>query len=255
MLCLCVDHISVLGDTLLLMERAIGRAYQISESFSSRLRQLFKITRGSISDLNVIARLERCREAMRAYREMNIVWLMRMGQVANVTDDRDRVYGLLGLMGEQMSLSIVPDYKLNVYATYVAFTESFIRTKQSLEILRLANYDGQLPTWNTWVPFFNQRALTSPFDPPKSTSSVSRDMPCVVELRLDGALECRGIAFDTVDGVGVMHHRERSFWLSTSPGDVAPVQAKIISKCLCQHRRSFHCALEDVDCQQRREWG
>jgi len=213
-------------DTLVLMERAIGRAYQICEGFSSRLKEQLKATKGSISDLNVIARLERCREAMREHGEMNIVWLMRMGQVAKVTDNRDRVYGLLGLMGEEMSLNIVPDYNLNVHATYAAFTESFVRSKQSLEILRLAGYSGQLPSWNTWVPSFNQRALTSPFDPPKSTSSASKDIPCVVDLRLDGALECRGIAFDTVDGVGVMHRREQSSWLSTNSGDTVPVQPR-----------------------------
>jgi hypothetical protein len=214
-------------ETLALVERAIGRACQMSEVFSSRLKMQLKATKSSISDLNVIMRLERCREAMRERGEMDIVWLMRMGQVAKVGDDRDRVYGLLGLMGEKMSLNIIPDYNLRAKETYAAFTKSFVHTKQSLEILRLAGLTGNPASWNTWVPSFHRQGSTNPFDPPKSKSSASRDIPCVVDLsRLDGALTCRGISFDIVDGVGVTHRRERLVWTSTSAGDVVPAQPR-----------------------------
>lgn len=214
-------------DTLALMERAIGIARQIPGTFSSHLKTKLKGTKTSISDLNVVMRLERCREAMREQGEMDIVWLMRMGQVAKVTDNRDRVYGLLGLMGETMSLSIVPDYTLRTHETFAAFTKSFVHTKKSLEILRLAESSEDLGSWNSWVPPFYRRSLANPFDPPKSKYSASRDIPCVAELdRLDGGLGCTGLSFDIVDGVGVMHRRERSTWMSTSSGDVIPVQPR-----------------------------
>jgi hypothetical protein len=143
---------------------------------------------------------------MRERGEMDIVWLMRMGQVAKVGDDRDRVYGLLGLMGEKISLNIIPDYSLRAKETYAAFTKSFVHIKQSLEILRLAGLTGNPASWNTWIPSFHRQGSTNPFDPPKSKSSASRYIPCVVDLsRLDGTLACRGISFDIVDGVGVTH--------------------------------------------------
>jgi hypothetical protein len=91
-----------------------------------------QVTKSSIFDINVIMRLERCRGAMRERGEMDIVWLMRMGQVAKVGDDRDRVYGLLGLMGEKMSLNIIPDYNLRAKETYAAFTKSFSTPNKAL---------------------------------------------------------------------------------------------------------------------------
>lgn len=199
----------------------------MSGRFSSRLKNQLKGTRSSISDLNVVLRLERCREYMKEQGEMDIAWLMRMGQVARVTDNRDRIYGLLGLMGDTMSQNIIPNYNLRTHEIYALFTKSFVYTKKSLEILRLAGYDEDSVSGNTWVPSFHRRASSNPFNPPHSKSSASRDIPCVVDLsRLDGLIECRGISFDVVDGVGVMHRRERLLWMSTNSGDVTLVQPR-----------------------------
>jgi Heterokaryon incompatibility protein (HET) len=217
-LLLCGDKVCS-WETISLIEKAMGDAGSVSEEFYFWFKEQFKELGRRSTDLNSIMRLDRCRTAMKEQGEMDIMSLMRMGQTVEVTDDRDRVYGLLGLMGPAMSSNIVPDYNMRSMESYAAFTKSFIQTKGSLEILRLAGTGETRKNWSSWIPSFDIRPRANPFEPPGSRAQASQNIPCIVDCsKLDGGIPCEGILFDVVDGVGAPHRREvRHFWsLDTS---------------------------------------
>jgi hypothetical protein len=78
--------------------------------------------------------------------------LEKLLQVANSTkarDDRDEVYGLLGLIDPAIADSIKPDYNLPVRDIYSAIATRHISTTGNLNIIREGNPWGatQTPSW------------------------------------------------------------------------------------------------------------
>ncbi|KAH7370293.1 HET domain-containing protein [Rhexocercosporidium sp. MPI-PUGE-AT-0058] len=82
----------------------------------------------------------------------------------HATDQRDKVYGLLGLAAENQDLShmLCPNYELDVVEVYTKITLFFLREYQSLSILTRANGVSSDVSWTqrkhqsdllpTWVP-------------------------------------------------------------------------------------------------------
>jgi len=64
----------------------------------------------------------------------HIILLSLAGQV---TDPRDRVYGLLGLLGKEIAMHIAVDVKKRVLEVYTDFTRCFLRSTKILQCLGL----------------------------------------------------------------------------------------------------------------------
>ena len=76
--------------------------------------------------------------------------LSRLG----VSDNRDRIYGVLGLLPR--SLNIRPSYDLCVVDVYRLFVERFIGWSKSLDILLLCNTIDGSTGWPSWIPDFSR---------------------------------------------------------------------------------------------------
>jgi hypothetical protein len=75
----------------------------------------------------------------------------------NATDDRDRVNGLLGLLGSD---DFKADYRLSVRETYCAFAQQCIAKMSNLQILRCAGLHlaTVVPSWVPfWPRFYGQK--------------------------------------------------------------------------------------------------
>jgi hypothetical protein len=76
----------------------------------------------------------------------------RLLDLANTTiskDDRDKVYGLVGMMEPRIAQTLMPDYKLDVSQVYTEIAKTFICTYDNLEPIREGNPWGKTnsPSW------------------------------------------------------------------------------------------------------------
>jgi hypothetical protein len=75
---------------------------------------------------------------------MDFLKLLLLARKADVTDDKDRVYGILGFRSVIERVSIAPDYTLSVSEVYRNFGEELL-SKGDLNVLRLVSrYSGKI---------------------------------------------------------------------------------------------------------------
>ena len=125
------------------------------------------------------------------------------------SDDRDKIYAVLGLAQDLRQLVEAPDYSLPVEEVYKQFAISFVREYQSLEFLSLAG----LPVYPrrpglslpSWIPDWNHRecgTINSTIRP-TTTTNASWGLTSRVEISADcEKLTARGTCIDIIDGMG-----------------------------------------------------
>lgn len=84
----------------------------------------------------------------------NFVQLLRIGQHKDATDQRDHIYGFLGLTKMNAGIKFVPDYKKSIASVYRDAVKFAIQVENNLEVLELRNH--LVRSWlPTWVPDFS----------------------------------------------------------------------------------------------------
>ncbi|KAH8745951.1 heterokaryon incompatibility protein-domain-containing protein [Hyaloscypha finlandica] len=79
--------------------------------------------------------------------------LLALGRQCNNSDDRDSIYGFLGLMGQNFQRKIKPDYKLSTPEVYLDAAIQLALCSNSLICLSLTKYSAKNVRWlPTWVP-------------------------------------------------------------------------------------------------------
>jgi hypothetical protein len=93
--------------------------------------------------------LEKIRMGWTDSKRLSLYDLIRECQYREATDPRDRVYALLGLMGDRMNNFLRPDYTKSVGEVYALTTQHFIWQSGSLDpICGWQTYNRQdLPSW------------------------------------------------------------------------------------------------------------
>lgn len=92
---------------------------------------------------------------------INFVRIMSLTRLVDVTDPRDKVYGLLALMDPVLAREIKPDYSASIERVYTDFAKTSINVTESLEICRHVGVPGQLAL-PSWVPdWMSPRVLGS----------------------------------------------------------------------------------------------
>ena len=85
--------------------------------------------------------------------------LVDIARSSEVLDDRDRIYGIMGLMDPELLQRIVPDYKLDVSQVYTDFTKALVTYSQNLDSLtRCGTSNLAEAGWPSWVPDWRQKA-------------------------------------------------------------------------------------------------
>ncbi|KAF7536302.1 hypothetical protein G7054_g4638 [Neopestalotiopsis clavispora] len=172
---------------------------------------------------------------------MGIVALMAYSGACELTDPRDRIYGLLGLAKEADRAMIGrPAYADDVEEVYLRLVKSFISAYQSLDIICFAQVFRAVQTnesneeclenyWPSWIPDWRVRVIpfVTPlmvsqtsgrhignFRPPLSSYDWEVDSAAMLyraHADLTGLMEidpqtkqlkCQGVFVDLIDGLG-----------------------------------------------------
>ncbi|RFN45624.1 het-domain-containing protein [Fusarium flagelliforme] len=127
--------------------------------------------------------------------------LLDLGRKAFATNERDRVYSLLGLLLADVTSLISPDYDQGVNHAFHQFATSWIKPRRDLEILEHCN--GSQTGLPSWVPDWTNRDHYRLFSG-RSCYKASPGELTVVEFQsqeLD--LVVKGAHVGTIDGLGV----------------------------------------------------
>ncbi|KAI7181615.1 hypothetical protein KC363_g9092 [Hortaea werneckii] len=118
---------------------------------------------------------------------------------------QDKVYGILGLLKEDIRSKIVVDYTLPFTSVYRMFARAYAETSDRLKILLESGQEEDLQLENagmpSWVPDlrYEQRHYRGNDEPEYNAHSGTRSH---LEWSDDGkVLYAEGIIFDTIDGV------------------------------------------------------
>lgn len=102
-------------------------------------------------------------EVLTKTRLLDLLALTRNGQA---TDDRDKIYALLGLADDEVAQGIVPDYSPRNTASrlYIDVARRFVDAGLGSELLHQAGLDTKTPDLPSWVPdwtFQSRSAMTT----------------------------------------------------------------------------------------------
>jgi hypothetical protein len=113
------------------------------------------------------------------YQGVGLLWLLRKVLPLSATDARDKIYAILGLLGEKESqeLNLIPDYTLSVEECYQKASLAIMSQMKNLDILitdRIFDSKLNLPSWVTdWSTLPNPAPIS--LDP--NSEEVSGEEP------------------------------------------------------------------------------
>ncbi|OQO07426.1 hypothetical protein B0A48_07123 [Cryoendolithus antarcticus] len=166
--------------------------------------------------------------SMHVWKDLGLLTLLRespMGSVKLATlillasetvcsDDRDKVYGLLGLMDPSIAQRIIPDYCKSAASVYTDTAEAYIAAHHSIEFLRDANLLDASGS-PTWVPDWKQKRRCRDHRPDEDVHEAEdieglewrpycadSGLPFGLPRRQGAHLICHAVLLDTVDGLG-----------------------------------------------------
>jgi hypothetical protein len=124
------------------------------------------------------------------------------------SDNRDKIYAILGLSSDSYQIMESPDYSLTVEEVYKQFAVRFVSKYQSLEFLSFAG----LPVFPrrsgtalpSWIPDWSRRkcATLNSTIRPATLTNAAREYQAQAEFSADREkLTARGICVDVVDGL------------------------------------------------------
>ncbi|KAF1929968.1 uncharacterized protein M421DRAFT_59119, partial [Didymella exigua CBS 183.55] len=189
-----------------------------SIEWSSFCRAIFVLHRRTIESLGILDGIEqdslRDRLGMadtvalfskRAFRFTN---LRRQIGRSKYTDQRDRIYGVLGQLRDAAQIGIIPDYNETVAEVYIDATQKNIRPSQGLSVLCQCTEDCSLhlpswvPDWST--PLFSasvHEARPPFFDPLPAWESIEDKVLRAYGLRCGSISQVARPFGDSLEGV------------------------------------------------------
>jgi hypothetical protein len=116
------------------------------------------------------------------------------------TDDRDIIYGALGLFPPSFRDKITTDYSLTTGEVYANFLKSHVSHVSRLEMLRACDMGTQRPGMPSWVPDFTSSSSLS-VERGASWQFCAGYSACNVSFK-GQTLEASGVHAGTIQGVG-----------------------------------------------------
>ncbi|KAK4445233.1 HET-domain-containing protein [Podospora aff. communis PSN243] len=128
---------------------------------------------------------------------------IQISRSVDATNPRDKIYGLLALMPNDLTQHIHPDYTAPVADVYASFARLTIEQTKSLEILRMVAPPKPTSTLSlpSWIPdFTTPHELCSLGSVPHRASGTTT--PTVSFPSSSSSITTRGLLIDTIDGLG-----------------------------------------------------
>jgi len=143
---------------------------------------------------------------------LDIFSTIQISRSVDATDPRDKIYGLLALMPDDLTQHIHPDYTAPVASVYASFTQQTITLAKSLNILQMVTpHTDNTLSLPSWIPDFTspQRLCSLGSIPhtasgtttPKVTFSKSPTNTTDTAVISD-AISITGFIADTIQGLG-----------------------------------------------------
>ncbi|CAJ2502904.1 Uu.00g102980.m01.CDS01 [Anthostomella pinea] len=125
----------------------------------------------------------------------------------DASNDRDKVYALLGLATPQdheFPDALYPNYHRSVARLYTDVTKYLLESVEGLHVLAHAEGDDfkRIPGLPSWVPDWSMRADLGLRITGYTRYMAAGDLPCFKQTRDDGGLTFLGSQFDTISRIG-----------------------------------------------------
>jgi hypothetical protein len=128
-------------------------------------------------------------------------FLLPSVRLSLVSDDRDRVYGMLALLPDGLSSTITPSYSLSVGTIYVHFTKALMQMTDRLDLVFSECLCLEDPSLSSWAIDFRSGR---DFNEGSISSKLAADAGAHHEARFletGNILLCKGFQVDVVDGI------------------------------------------------------
>ncbi|KAL1649111.1 hypothetical protein SLS58_001683 [Diplodia intermedia] len=97
----------------------------------------------------------------RERRTPELLDLLRLGRNREATDDRDKVFGILGLLRPEEEAVIIPDYSMDVTELYVHCARTILTSSRDLRLLTSCLGPAQSQSLPSWVPDWRVKRRTA----------------------------------------------------------------------------------------------
>lgn len=129
--------------------------------------------------------------------------LLKLVRRADATDERDKVYSILGLLDPAISGTVKPDYSLSVQQVYTDFMKSTINASRRLDQIVFGGISA-MKGWSSWVsdwrePF--QRHQIQYLRTRQTSGNLPAKFRFVKKRKHLNYLVCSGFRVDAVDGI------------------------------------------------------
>lgn len=182
------------------LEKFIINMSAVSHIFSQRLFHQHKlaIDHKALNALMTLQRLRKMRLAGDTL-QYGLLDLMIMTLHSKCTDDRDRIYGTVGLSSD-VSLG-KPDYRLSASYIFIELTKGYIQASTQLDIMLIDTQRRASMHLPSWAPDWGSENLGR--TPISTTWSHAAPYKTEISFSPDSkVLTCQGIHVDDVDGFG-----------------------------------------------------
>jgi hypothetical protein len=124
--------------------------------------------------------------------------ILDLGRKARVTDSRDKVYGLLGILPMSLATEIRPDYQLSQEKVYCRFARSMLQESRSMDpIFSWCSFKDKT-SWPSWIPDWTTEFARNRVQWLRMRKA-SGSAPAIWSISNDGRqLSCRGFIVDKV---------------------------------------------------------
>ncbi|KPI39474.1 uncharacterized protein AB675_5202 [Cyphellophora attinorum] len=147
--------------------------------------------------------------------------LMTRCRKATCREPLDKVYGILGLLDEETSAQIVPDYGLPVRQVYMSFATEWIRAERDLNLLVQCGETGEqakgpavdIENLPSWCPNLLKeiKPQLNNFDPEFNSHGGMRTSRIAFTGADGSVLSTEGVLFDTLQGLSGVRYWDDDF--------------------------------------------
>lgn len=144
----------------------------------------------------------------------------------DATDDRDRIYALLGVATDEAARQIVPDYTISCHDTYVNTAHVLLEHGHYdiLSLCRAPKRKHNLPSWTPdWSTPLVEPWSMDGFNPDRDYSACGHLIKQAIRRNATSAnisrqINLDSITVDTIDRVGAPYATESDAWVVPGPG-------------------------------------